>query len=159
MSGTFSDAGGNHKAGAYVRNAPCSQHEPYSDDGCIIFVKLNQFSPEDSGDCNIDTTCAEWLPGLVDGLSVLPLHSFGSEHTALVRWEPRTEFSRHRHWGGEEIFVLEGIFQDEHGTYPAGSWLRSQHLSEHTPFSEKGCLIIVKTGHLIHRSPSLAELA
>jgi len=44
--------------------------------------------------------------------------------------------------------VIEGTFQDEHGDYPAGSWLRSPHLSQHTPFSDEGCLIYVKTGHL-----------
>lgn len=152
MSGTFSDASGEHGAGTYVRNAPCSQHEPFSTNGCVLFVKLNQFFPDDIGEKRIDTTRSEWFPGLVAGLSVLPLHSFASESTALVRWEPGTVFNRHRHWGGEEILVLEGTFQDEHGTYPAGSWLRSQHLSEHSPFSEEGCLIFVKTGHLRDRS-------
>jgi hypothetical protein len=27
--------------------------------------------------------------------------------------------------GGEEILVLDGVFQDEQGSYPAGSWLRN----------------------------------
>jgi anti-sigma factor ChrR (cupin superfamily) len=84
----------------------------------------------------------------VPGLKVLPLHQHGSEHVALVRWAPGTYFNAHRHWGGEEILVLEGTFQDEFGDYPAGTWLRSPHLSQHTPFSEAGCLIWVKTGHL-----------
>ena len=26
-------------------------------------------------------------------------------------------FLPHKHWGGEEIFVLSWIFMDEHGTY------------------------------------------
>ena len=47
-----------------------------------------------------------------------------------------------------EILVLDGTFQDELGDYPKGTWLRNPHLSEHTPFSEDGCLIYVKTGHL-----------
>ena len=82
------------------------------------------------------------------GLTVLPLSEFGTSHTALVRWAPETYFSPHRHWGGEEIFVVEGVFSDEHGDYPAGSWLRSPHMSQHQPFSREGCLILVKTGHL-----------
>jgi anti-sigma factor ChrR (cupin superfamily) len=45
--------------------------------------------------------------------------------------------------------VLEGTFSDEHGDYPALSWLRSPHLSEHQPFSHEGCLILVKVGHLL----------
>jgi anti-sigma factor ChrR (cupin superfamily) len=44
--------------------------------------------------------------------------------------------------------VLEGVFQDEHGTYPAGSWLRNPPGSLHRPWSEAGCTIWVKTGHL-----------
>jgi anti-sigma factor ChrR (cupin superfamily) len=83
------------------------------------------------------------------GLTVLPLHEHGPEHVALVRWAPSTRFRRHRHWGGEEILVLDGVFEDEHGTYPKGSWLRSPHLSEHNPFTgPDGALIYVKTGHL-----------
>ena len=44
--------------------------------------------------------------------------------------------------------MVEGTFADEFGEYPAGTWLRSPHLSIHKPFSRTGCLIFVKTGHL-----------
>jgi len=66
----------------------------------------------------------------------------------LVRWAPGTKFNSHQHWGGEEILVLEGVFSDEKGDYPKGTWMRSPHLSAHHPFSKDGCLIYVKTGHL-----------
>ena len=88
------------------------------------------------------------MPGLVEGLQVMPLHSYGTENVALVKWAPRTYFQQHRHWGGEEIFVLEGVFEDELGIYPQGTWLRNPSGSVHTPFSQQGCLIYVKTGHL-----------
>jgi hypothetical protein len=65
-----------------------------------------------------------------------------------VRWAPGTVFHPHRHGGGEEIFVLQGVFQDEHGTYPEGAWLRNPPGSVHRPWSEAGCTIWVKTGHL-----------
>lgn len=97
----------------------------------------------------VDTQRARWHQGMVAGLKVLPLSEFGTTHTALVRWAPDTFFNPHRHYGGEEIFVVEGVFEDEHGRYPAGSWLRSPHLSQHQPFSREGCLILVKTGHLL----------
>ena len=45
--------------------------------------------------------------------------------------------------------MLEGVFRDESGVYPTGSWLRSPHLSQHKPFSVEGCTILVKTGHLL----------
>lgn len=88
-----------------------------------------------------------WQPGH-GGLMVLPLHSFATEHTALVFWPAGEHFVMHRHVGGEEIFVISGEFADEHGRYPAGTWLRSPHMSLHQPFVEQDTLIWVKTGHL-----------
>jgi anti-sigma factor ChrR (cupin superfamily) len=53
------------------------------------------------------------------------------------------------HPGGEEIFVLEGVFHDEYGSYPAGTWIRSPRFSKHAPFTKsEGATIYVKTGHL-----------
>lgn len=148
LDGVFSDEHGDYPAGTYVRNPIGSSHTPHSAHGCTIFVKLHQFNPRDTEQKVVRTRDQIFLPGLVEGLSVLPLHDFEYEHVALVRWQPGTQFGQHRHWGGEEILVLEGMFEDEHGRYPAGSWLRSPHGSEHTPFSTAGCLIFVKTGHL-----------
>ena len=148
LTGTFEDDQGAYPAGTYVRNPPGSRHRPFSTAGCEIFVKLRQFQAGDDARVVIDTSQAAFRPGLVPGLTVLPLHEYGSEHVALVRWAPGTRFHAHTHWGGEEIFVLEGTFSDEYGDYPAGSWLRNPHLSRHQPFSDEGCLIYVKVGHL-----------
>ncbi len=153
LDGVFSDESGDYPAGTYVRNPIGSSHTPHTKDGCTIFVKLHQFDTDDQAQFHIDTRNTEFRPGLVDGLSVLPLHSAASENVALVRWAPGTRFNAHQHWGGEEILVLEGTFQDEHGAYPAGTWLRSPHLSQHTPFSDEGCLIYVKTGHMPQTAP------
>jgi anti-sigma factor ChrR (cupin superfamily) len=85
----------------------------------------------------------------VAGLSVLPLHDFAGVSTALVRWAPHTRFNTHSHPGGEEILVLSGVFLDEQGTYPAGTWIRSPRYSRHTPYTgADGALIYVKVGHL-----------
>lgn len=148
LEGVFSDEHGDYPAGTYVRNPIGSKHTPHSKDGCIIFVKLHQFDAADTEQKVIDTASADFLPGQVPGLTVLPLHSHGTESVALVRWAPGTKFLPHQHWGGEEILVLEGTFQDEFGDYPAGTWLRSPHGSKHRPWSDQGCLIYVKTGHL-----------
>ncbi len=148
LEGTFSDEHGDYPVGSYVRNPIGTSHKPYSDEGCVIFVKLHQFDERDTAQFSIETKAAEFLPGTAPGLSVLPLHNFEGESCALVRWEPGTIFNPHAHWGGEEIFVLKGTFSDENGDYPAGTWIRSPHLSRHHPFSKDGCLIYVKTGHL-----------
>ena len=148
LSGVFEDEHGRYPAGSYLRNPPGSQHAPSSPDGCDLLVKLDQFEPADTQKVCIQTATAAWHPGLVPGLSVMPLHSFEVEHTALVRWAPGTEFQPHTHPGGEEIFVLEGTFEDEDGVYPQGSWLRNPSYSRHRPFSREGCTIYVKTGFI-----------
>lgn len=150
LSGSFHDDAGDYREGTYVRNPIGTAHAPWAGpDGAVLFVKLHQFTAADTRRVVIDTRAAPWHPGLVPGLTVLPLHEIGTEHVALVRWAPSTRFVQHRHRGGEEILVLEGVFQDEHGVYPRGSWLRSPHLSEHTPFTgPEGALLYVKTGHL-----------
>ncbi len=148
LDGVFSDEKGDYPAGTYVRNPAGSTHTPFSKDGGTILVKLWQMSPEDREQKVINTHTNAWQPGLVEGLEVMPLHSYGTENVALVKWEPGTRFQHHSHWGGEEIYVIEGVSEDEHGTYPQGTWIRNPHGSVHTPFSTEGCLIYVKTGHL-----------
>lgn len=148
LEGVFSDETGDFGPGSYVRNPIGSIHKPHSDDGCVIFVKLDQFDPGDTEFVRRKMTDVPWQPGLIDGLSVMPLHEFGTERVALVKWAPGTRFNSHTHFGGEEILVLDGVFEDEHGRYPKGTWIRNQHKSVHTPFSTKGCTIWVKTGHL-----------
>jgi anti-sigma factor ChrR (cupin superfamily) len=149
LDGTLSDQAGNYGPGTYLKNPPGSSHAPFSEEGCTLFVKLRHLDPADTQRIVLDTRQAPWHQGMVPGLTVLPLSEFGPRHTALVRWAPGTYFNPHRHYGGEEIFVVEGVFSDEHGSYPKNSWIRSPHLSQHQPFSVEGCLILVKTGHLL----------
>ena len=148
LEGVFSDENADYAPGTYVRNPVGSSHTPHSERGCTIFVKLHQFDPADAVHAVIDTRAASFAPGPVPGVSVLALHEFGSEKTALKRWAPGTKATRHRHAGGEEILVLDGTFQDDYGDYCAGSWIRSPVGSEHTAFSDDGCLLYVKAGHL-----------
>jgi anti-sigma factor ChrR (cupin superfamily) len=148
LDGVFSDESGSFGAGTYLKNPPGSSHAPGSASGCTLLVKLRHLDPDDRQTIAIDTSNTAWFPGMVPGLSVMPLSEFGGQHTALVRWAAGTRFNPHRHYGGEEIYVLEGVFEDEFGRYPAGTWMRSPHLSAHCPFSTEGCTILVKTGHL-----------
>jgi anti-sigma factor ChrR (cupin superfamily) len=148
LDGVFEDEHGQYPAGTYVKNPVGSSHAPFTGTGCTLFVKLRYLDPSDEERVVINTQSAEWYQGLVPGLSVMPLANFGTTNTALVRWAPGTYFNPHRHFGGEEIFVVDGVFEDEHGKYPQGYWLRSPHMSAHKPFSVEGCTILVKTGHL-----------
>lgn len=147
LEGVFSDEYGDYPAGTYLRNPPGSKHAPFSKKGCVLLVKLNQFGPNDLETVHINTSQAEWLPG-IGGLQVMPLHNFEHEHVALVKWPKGEKFQPHHHFGGEEIFVLSGEFNDEFGNYPKHTWLRSPHMSEHFPFVIQETVIWVKTGHL-----------
>ena len=149
LDGVFSDDSGDHAAGTYLRNPPGSAHAPLSREGCLLFVKLRQFAADDLQPVRIATRAEPWQQGLVPGLSVMPLHEHHGISTALVRWAPNIRFQPHAHPGGEEILVIDGVFRDEFGVYPEGSWLRSPRWSRHAPFTgSEGALIYVKVGHL-----------
>ena len=148
LDGIFSDEYGDYPAGTYIRNPVGSTHTPFSKEGCTILVKLWQMHPDDQQRVAIATKESPWANGLVKGLQVMPLHSYGTENVALVKWDAGTYFQPHMHLGGEEIFVVDGVFEDEFGAYPKGTWLRNPSGSRHMPFSKSGCLIYVKVGHL-----------
>jgi len=64
--------------------------------------------------------------------------------TSLVRYAPGSRFPTHVHGGGEEYFVLDGVFSDEHGDYPTGTYVHNPVGSAHAPYSRDGCIIWVK---------------
>ncbi|WP_105200910.1 cupin domain-containing protein [Pseudoalteromonas sp. T1lg10] len=150
LEGVFSDEHGDYPAGTYIRNPPNSVHAPFSKEGCVLFVKLNQFDEKDTQTVRINTRATQWQPGQ-GGLEVMPLHTFEHEHTALVKWPKGERFVPHKHFGGEEVLVLSGEFCDEFGHYPQGTWLRSPHMSEHTPYVNEETVILVKVGHVPFR--------
>jgi anti-sigma factor ChrR (cupin superfamily) len=148
LDGLFSDEHGHYPVGTYLRNPPGSSHAPFSRDGCDLFVKLRQFAPDDLTRVVIDTRKGTWQPGRVAGVDGMLLHQHGEERVALVRWAPGIAYPRHEHPGGEEVFVIAGDLEDEHGRYPQGTWLRQPAGSAHAPVSRGGCLLYVKSGHL-----------
>jgi len=90
---------------------------------------------------------AVWTPSPLPGVERRMLDRVGDEvarATSLVRYAPGSRFDRHVHGGGEEILVLEGVFSDETGEYPAGTYLRHPPGSSHAPSSREGCLLFVK---------------
>lgn len=90
---------------------------------------------------------ADWVKSPMPGVDRRMLDRLGDEvarATSIVRYAPGSRFSPHVHTGGEEFMVLDGVFQDEHGDFPAGSYIRNPPQSSHTPGSEPGCVIMVK---------------
>jgi anti-sigma factor ChrR (cupin superfamily) len=88
-----------------------------------------------------------WVASPIAGVDRRMLDRIGDEvarATSIVRYAPASRFSPHTHGGGEEFLVLDGVFQDEHGDYPAGSYVRNPPTSRHTPGSAPGCMLFVK---------------
>ncbi len=90
---------------------------------------------------------APWVASPLAGVERQMLDRIGEElarATSIVRYAPGSHFSAHGHPGGEEFLVLDGVFSDERGDYPAGTYVRNPIGSRHAPFSREGCTIFVK---------------
>jgi anti-sigma factor ChrR (cupin superfamily) len=95
----------------------------------------------------VDTEAHDWIASPAPGVMRKPLDRAGGESgraTSIVRYDAGAGFPPHAHPEGEEIFVLEGIFSDEQGDYPAGTFLLNPPGSRHAPRSERGCILFVK---------------
>jgi anti-sigma factor ChrR (cupin superfamily) len=147
LEGTFSDATGDFHVGSYFRNPIGFVHAPFSREGCTILVKLHQFQSADSTRLAIDTNRGSW-DTLDHGIRVQRLHEFRNERVALVQLPAQAPGIAHDHPGGEEIFVLAGAIEDEHGYHRAGTWLRLPPGSSHCPTAVVDALLWIKSGHL-----------
>jgi len=93
------------------------------------------------------TSGMDWVPSPTAGVERRMLDRVGDEvarATSLVRYAPQSRFPEHTHGKGEEFLVLEGVFADEHGEYPAGTYVRNPPGSSHAPASPGGCVLLVK---------------
>lgn len=152
LDGVFQDEHGDFPAGTYIRNPPTSSHQPGSEPGCVIFVKLWQFDPGDRQHVSIDTargafTAAPERPGV----EVMPLFADDVEDVRLERWKPDARIALDLPRGGE-FLVLDGGFQEGGETFTPQSWLRLPVGSQlHAKATSQGCRLWVKTGHLATR--------
>jgi anti-sigma factor ChrR (cupin superfamily) len=95
----------------------------------------------------IATNDLPWVPSPQAGVERRMLDRIGAEvarATSLVRYASHSAFPAHSHGLGEEFLVLEGVFSDEHGDYPAGTYVRNPPGSRHSPRTGPGCTILVK---------------
>ena len=150
LEGIFADEHGTYPAGTYLLNPQGFRHAPRSDEGCELLVKLRQYPGSDRGHRVVDSNTAAWQHSEPPGREVLPLYDEAGhcESMRLVRLGPGTRIPEHEHPGGEEIYVIAGTLADAEGTYEQGTWLRLPDGSRHQPFSDEGCTLYVKTGHL-----------
>jgi anti-sigma factor ChrR (cupin superfamily) len=111
----------------------------------------------------VDTAAMEWTPSPSRTVWRKRVHRVGpaeaGQVTSVVRYEPGSTFHAHDHPDGEEILVLEGIFSDEHGDWPAGTYLLNPEGFRHAPFSRGGCVLFVKLRQFPGRSRAHVALA
>jgi anti-sigma factor ChrR (cupin superfamily) len=152
LDGVFSDEHGDWPAGTYLLNPEGFRHAPFSEQGCLLLVKLRQYPGRQRRHVVIDTRNTPWEATATPGVSHMPLyrqHGF-SDLVRLERWDPHVDPGVVSYEGGAELFVLEGEFHDAEGTYAAGCWLRFPVGSRHVPHTAKGCTLYVKESGLAY---------
>ncbi|GHC33835.1 cupin domain-containing protein [Aidingimonas halophila] len=149
LSGVFSDEEGDYPAGWYVRNPPGSSHQPSSEDGATILVKLWQMRPDDTHRVRIDThDPSSWLSR--NGRDVCPLFSDDLERVCIQRVAP-DEVMFADPVDSAEMLVLAGDVMVADRSYPRGGWIRLP--PGHYPdviAGTQGATVYLKTGHLAH---------
>ncbi len=150
LEGTFSDEHGDWPAGTYLLNPEGFRHAPFSREGCVLFVKLRQYAGSGRHHVVLDINALPWESDPLPGIEAKNLYANPGfpDITRLERWAPGTTVGPQVRKGGVEILVLDGSFQDEHGTYKKGSWLRLPIGAQHQPASPEGCLLYIKADAL-----------
>ena len=150
LEGVFSDEHGDWPAGTWLLNPEGFKHAPFSQEGCLLFVKLRQAAGRARQHALVKTNQIVWEETGVAGVErkELAAQAEFSDSTWLERWGPGAEPGDREFEGGAEYFVLEGGFSDEAESYREGSWLRLPAHSRHRPTTREGCLVYVKVGAL-----------
>ncbi len=152
LDGVFSDEHGDWPAGTFLLNPEGFRHAPFSQDGCVLFVKLRQFPGRDRQHVVVNVDSLDWRPGSVDGASFKPLYSQTgySDTVRIERWAAGARLGHVSYPQGAELLVLEGAFEDETGSFGGGTWLRFPVGGSHRPSTRAECVLYVKEGGLAY---------
>jgi anti-sigma factor ChrR (cupin superfamily) len=157
LQGVFSDEHGDWPAGSYLLNPEGFHHQPFSRDGCLLFVKLRQFPGPDRRHVAIDTRALPWEKDGERELKPLYSQEGYSDRTYLERWRADGTSRERVYPLGAELLVLEGTLEDEHGRYGALTWLRLPAPFRHAARSPSGCELYVKEGGFPYLRPGEAS--
>ena len=150
LDGVFSDEHGDWPAGTYLLNPEGFRHAPFSDAGCLLFVKLRQFAGRERRHVVVDTDALDWSETPTPGVMRKRLYDQPGfmDSVVLEQWRAGADLGSTSYEQGAEVFVLDGEFADEAGVYGKGSWLRMPAGSEHRPRTTRGCTLYVKRSGL-----------
>ncbi|MDJ0798813.1 MAG: cupin domain-containing protein [Calothrix sp. MO_167.B12] len=147
LQGNFADETGVYPPGTYMLNPEGFIHLPYSDEGCLTFVKLRQHGGKTRQRVKTNIYDSPWQSSQNPQIEFTTLYQQMGypEKIWVERWQPGTKLSNVVETEIKEIFVIEGTVTDNNGNYPTGSWLRYPPNYSYNLASETGCLIYVKT--------------
>lgn len=150
LGGVFEDEHGAVPKGAYIRNPPTSRHTPGSAPGCVIFVKLWQFRPEDRTHVRVAT---DKLGGVADaaraGVEISPLYRDAREDVRIETWTPDTSALIAAD-GGAEILLLSGSLIHDGEAFSPWTWIRRADGHDiELAAGPDGARLWMKTGHLL----------
>lgn len=151
VDGTFSDELGDYPCGTYVRNPPGSAHSPFSDAGCVIFVKLRQMSADETRRHVVPPSARVWTPTASSGVRRATLYTSPRESVVLEQLAPGVACRREHGDGGTEILVVDGTVQlDDEASTELRRWSWLRHPGPRGPGlrTEAGATLWVKRGHV-----------
>ena len=148
LEGIFSDQKGHFGAGWHLLNPSDSRHESFSDDGCLLLVKLRQYSDKDT--IYQDTEQLTSRRGDTNGVCFKSLYEHAGRGitTNIVHLAEGVSIPFQIFSGGMEIYVIDGEFEDEFGAHGGGSWLRYPPDAGNSMSTRSGCKLYVQKGGL-----------
>ncbi|CAF0986063.1 unnamed protein product [Didymodactylos carnosus] len=96
----------------------------------------------------INSNKIEYIDSPTNGVQRRMLDRIGDEvarATTIVKFAPNKSFPHHKHGGGEEFLILDGVFSDEiSGDHSKYTYCRHGIDTEHHPWTKDGCVLLVK---------------
>lgn len=148
LAGTLIEGARRYPAGWYLRNPPGSSHQPSSDEGALLFVKLWQMSGREQEPVRIDTRDpSRWVAR--EGRETCRLFSDHTEHVSIERIAAGVQILD-TPVGGAELLVLDGTLQEGTQQHDRGAWIRLPPGECPTLVAGgAGAMVYLKTGHLM----------
>jgi quercetin dioxygenase-like cupin family protein len=87
----------------------------------------------------------DWEPSDVTGFLLKTLYHdpVTGDQTVLMKVEPGAYAAPHSHGQVEHVYVLQGSFSDDYGTYHAGDYIVRKPGDEHSAQSDQGATVLL----------------
>ena len=101
---------------------------------------------------SIDSQNLNWQEDKILNISKKVLSQNDIKETALLKIDKNSTLSSSHRVNSVEIYVLEGTYTNEFGTFPLGTYLKLPKEQESLVSSSKACIIYRKTNYYEHLS-------